>query len=447
MAGDLNVDFSRNNAHDNYLKCLLERQDSVLCWDLQVVSDKKDYTFSNNFTKSFSQIDHFCFDYDLVHCVKSVSVYDSEVTPPGHRPVVSVIKSRPGYIKVKSRTTSQSRRILWHKATEDDIERYKCRLNSLLQQQTCYGVSVCHNLQCVDETHLSEIDEWCNDLVDICLEASKCLPSKKLNPKSSKNMPGWSEFVKPHRQESLFWFNLWREAGKPRHGILFDNMMESKKQYHYAVRRCKRREKALRYRKMAEAISDHRSRDFFKEVKRINSSSACKTISINNETDPEKIASIFCDKYAKLFSSVPSDAQRLVDIDDIISQKLTGMDHFEAIITGDTISEAVRKLKEGKSDGNLGLISNHLTHASDLFFNKFAQMATAILVHGHQPNNVLLSTITSIPKDSRGDLCSDANYRGIALSSCLGKVLDLVLLARNSDKLSTCNLQLRSKVN
>ena len=294
-------------------------------------------------------------------------------------------------------------------------------------------------------THRNEIDQWCDDLVNICLEAGQCLPSKKSAKTKAKCIPGWNELVKPQRQDSLFWFNLWKQAGKPKQGVLYENVKESKRQYFYAIRRCKRKERFTRYEKMAEAIYENKSRNFFEEVKRINTSKACKTASINNESDPHKIASIFAEKYATLFNSVPSDSQRLIDIDEILSKKLDEVNYSEATVTGDMVAKAAAKLKKGKSDGIEGLISNHVIYATDLFYYKFAQVATAVLVHGHHPRNVLISAICSIPKDSRGSLCCDQNYRGIALSSSLGKILDLLMLTRNNDELITSDRQFAFK--
>ena len=45
-----------------------------------------------------------------------------------------------------------------------------------------------------------------------------------------------------------------------------------------------------------------------------------------------------------------------------------------------------------------------------------------------------------IPKGSQSG-CNSNNYRGIALSSILGKVIDLILLERLSSKLDTSHLQ------
>ena len=165
MAGDLNVDFNRENAHDCYMKCLLDRHDYTVCWDLPIAEN--DYTYSNEWTNSFSQIDHFCFSQDLLDCVEKVCVYESEINPPGHRPIISVIKSHPGLVE-KAELNNNDKRIQWQKVTNYDITVYKDKMDSLLRQQGLYHVSLCKNLQCNDVTHRNEIDQWCDDLVNIC---------------------------------------------------------------------------------------------------------------------------------------------------------------------------------------------------------------------------------------------------------------------------------------
>ena len=64
IAGDLNVDFDRNIAHDCYFMSLLVRYNCTPCWNLAIA--KSDYTFSNELNNAYSQIDHFCCDNGLI---------------------------------------------------------------------------------------------------------------------------------------------------------------------------------------------------------------------------------------------------------------------------------------------------------------------------------------------------------------------------------------------
>ena len=51
-----------------------------------------------------------------------------------------------------------------------------------------------------------------------------------------------------------------------------------------------------------------------------------------------------------------------------------------------------------------------------------------MISHGCVPNDLLLSTIIPIPKNKRKSLSKSDNYRAIALSSIMGKLLDKILL-------------------
>ena len=59
--------------------------------------------------------------------------------------------------------------------------------------------------------------------------------------------------------------------------------------------------------------------------------------------------------------------------------------------------------------------------------------------------DLLVSILVSNPKDSRASLASSDNYRGIALSSSLGKIIDYILLEKYEDELRTSGLQFAYK--
>jgi hypothetical protein len=64
-----------------------------------------------------------------------------------------------------------------------------------------------------------------------------------------------------------------------------------------------------------------------------------------------------------------------------------------------------------------------------------------MLRHGYPPGGFLTSTIVPIIKNKRKSKNDSDNYRAIALSSCLGKLFDWVILLNNQDALSTSEMQ------
>ena len=68
-------------------------------------------------------------------------------------------------------------------------------------------------------------------------------------------------------------------------------------------------------------------------------------------------------------------------------------------------------------------------------------------MHGTVVDSFLLSTIVPIPKGRNANLSDSSNFRGIALSSVYGKLLDYIILDRYQDKLTSCDIQFSFKAN
>ena len=64
-----------------------------------------------------------------------------------------------------------------------------------------------------------------------------------------------------------------------------------------------------------------------------------------------------------------------------------------------------------------------------------------MLIHGYNANNLVLSSIISIPKDIRSSLCSSDNYRAISLFNGICKLFDYVIMPTCNDYLYTSDMQ------
>ena len=132
--------------------------------------------------------------------------------------------------------------------------------------------------------------------------------------KLKKNKPYWTTEVKPYKDESLWWHKFWQQCGEPKQGVVFENKTEAKKQYMYAVRRHKRKEDQMRKEHMAETISNNKTRDIFREVKKLKpkrTSAPC----IDGLVSEHQISELFAEKYRTLLNSVPPDSEILAEYD------------------------------------------------------------------------------------------------------------------------------------
>ena len=324
---------------------------------------------------------------------------------------------------------------------DDYTKAYHVRQEQFLKEMECLDVMHCCNAMCNNDEHRHQIDVWCNNLVKCCLLAEDVLPNIKIRGKPCR--PGWSSEVKPYRDDCIFWYNLWKDAGCPRNGMLYDVMKMTKKQYVYANRRNKRKQEIVRKEKMAKAIANDKIRDFFSEVKKLEPKVAV-TVPIDGIVEGRAIAQHFANKYENLFNCVPSDPDVMSTVRTYVNN-CTNANNSDRVIRLNEVVESIKNLKSNKGDGSDGFMSNHLILSCHRFIVNLSLLLTAVLTHGYQPKELLLGTIESIPKDKKKDLCTSSNYRGITLCNSISKILDIIILSRYRDKLNTSDLQFAFK--
>jgi hypothetical protein len=439
VGGDLNLDLRRCNAHDKYYTDVISRCNLV---DSSALSEYKvDYTYCDLYLGSYSSIDHFAVSSDLIPCVNEISALHDPLNPSKHRPITLDLTVK---LPVKNSESDNNTNkncdsrdpIMWHKS-KDFVLDYQHHMNISLKLISERSSEYCKDVTCCDPAHLAEIDSLCDDLIECALKADSVFPRHR---RGRKVLAGWNEFVKDYKDECQYWYTTWCEVGKPRIGIIFENMRETKRQYLYAVRRVKRRQKELKNKKFVDALAANNTRDFFKEIKKINPkpSNLC---GVNGKDDHADIANIFYDKYEKLYNSIPSNPTKMEYVKEQIQCNVKSCDNVDSVISDHDIIKAVKALKQGKADGDRGFISDHLLLASHLYFIRLAKLLSAMYVHGHYPEILLSASIVSIPKDYNKSLSCYSNYRGIALCNAISKVADLIFLERSSQALVTSDMQ------
>ncbi|CAL4078439.1 unnamed protein product, partial [Meganyctiphanes norvegica] len=156
---------------------------------------------------------------------------------------------------------------------------------------------------------------------------------------------------------------------------------------------------------------------------------------------------LFSDKYGTLYNSVSYNNYELdrlsADIDsriDIGCPSNIGRLNHNHSITVPEVREAISKLKVGKKEEN-GLYSNHFKNGPERLVIMITLLFNCMLIHGMAPDDLLLGTMIPLIKNSRGNKqCSD-NYRSLTIGTSLSKILEIVIMNQQSDKLKTSDLQ------
>ena len=110
-------------------------------------------------------------------------------------------------------------------------------------------------------------------------------------------------------------------------------------------------------------------------------------------------------------------------------------------ITIPVVKKALKKMKAGKSDAQYTFQSDCLTQGPESLVTHITNILKSCVVHGVVPYFVLICTLIPLVKDNLADVTSSDNYRAIATGSMLLKLLDILILILEGDKLSCDQLQ------
>jgi hypothetical protein len=335
----------------------------------------------------------------------------------------------------------------WADASEDNLLDYGETLDHLLSSMIIPWEAIqCNNALCTDhDNHCHSIQIFHDTLMDKCITASDfCIPCTSEMSKNHTNIAGWNDIVKPYKEASIFWHNVWKQCGSPRNAAIADVMRRARAKYHNAVKQVKRDQNIIKRNKMAESILCDDTRSFWNEVRNV---SAGKNNTLPNMIDGEmgneNISEVFVDKYKTLYNSVSYDKQ---DMDHLLLKLNKAIECSNEInilsyITNDDILNALPQIKCGKNDG-LGIIyTDHFTYGTNRLYIMLALLFNAMIVHGFSPDGLNMSTIQPLIKNKRKSCNESSNYRAIALSSPVAKIFDWVILNKNSDNFSSSDLQ------
>jgi hypothetical protein len=137
------------------------------------------------------------------------------------------------------------------------------------------------------------------------------------------------------------------------------------------------------------------------------------------------IANLFADSYADLYTRVGFCEAEMADLKYEIGD-MVSKDEFNehCIVTVKDVIEAVSRLKFEIRDGHSSLPTYHVKHVCSEMFMHISMLLSALIVHGSTTDDLSVSTILPTSKGKYLYYSCSANYRGVALSSIIGKILD-----------------------
>ena len=199
---------------------------------------------------------------------------------------------------------------------------------------------------------------------------------------------------------------------------------------------------------MGVALTTNQSRDYWTEVRKINNAKNNMSSVINGLSCSNSIANSFATQYEQLYNCVPGDKETmhtiydniLLDVNKCCVNMNDDTDHCHSINVDDVYS-AIRSLSVNKADSVDDLYSDNFKHATDLLIQYITLIINYMISHGIVPDSFLKANVVPIPKNRRVDSTDSNNYRAIAMSSIFSKILDKIIMNKQSTQLKTSDYQ------
>ena len=221
-------------------------------------------------------------------------------------------------------------------------------------------------------------------------------------------------------------------------------MRVKKANFKLALRKCRKNVTRAKADSLAKKLFLKDTKTFWNEVNKINKNKLVTVAnSIGGVSGDMNIAMMWSDHYSTLLNSSDSNSDTLVR-ESVLSQ-LTSIGNADSNaqhgFVDDDISLAIGKLKKGTSIGPDSLTSEHIIHAHPTISRLLCIVFNCMLAHGFLPHSLMNTTLISLIKDKKGDITDNDNYRPIAITTPLSKVLELAILSKLGDLLQTCTNQ------
>lgn len=285
-----------------------------------------------------------------------------------------------------------------------------------------------------EESGLREIRNM-NQLVEFVKTCtSQTVPKRSFKMGYETPTPWWSRGLHALRNKSRSAARRFRRNNSQENGILY------------------RKTRAIFRRAIKEAIQEHWKRvvedlnfrsnisETWEKLRRIQGKSKPRNRKITLEQageivdDPEMVAEILARKFAEVSSTDPPQITQEPQIEEDGSHN----DPFSFR----ELENAMREMNKDSAPGPDGILYDQIKEANQALLNKLLDLFNEIWRTGEQPHEWKTSIITPVLKPGR-DATDPGNYRPIALTSMLARIMERMVLNRLDwiVEKKTCNRQ------
>nr|XP_054757195.1 uncharacterized protein LOC129263309 [Lytechinus pictus] len=465
LLGDFNNDIigKPNKKTCNILRNFLHQES--LCSLTSLHCSSSQYTFASDDGRHKSNIDGF-----YVHTYESsefrgIDISDDDLNTSDHCLVSTTMscliqpnrESRDSMTCPTASLQAQRFKVKWNEATSEEIEKHY----TIPMEKTAAALfqSFDSNLS----LEANKADHLLLQLSQAMCQYSSDLPHS-IAMKKKQGKPGWSTKTQEAHNEALAAWKAWKSQSNSKEGTLHDERIFAKKNF----RKIYRQSIAIAEKNkitQTERASKSNQKLFYQLIKKNKGDrQQAETRSItykNQRYEGDSLISGW-QLYFKDLASGPVNTQDLVTeqlhIDSpvnniqqgcsmaiastcmdpeptkpryhgVSSMHLPSSPHLDCsphlTLSFEDLTAAIHQLQSGRAAGMDNISSEHIKHLGPVAVRLLLLAYNAFLRHSHWPENLKQGLILPFHKGKGKDTEDPKNYRGITLTSTLGKLLEL----------------------
>lgn len=437
MAGDFNAD--PNSRFGIELQSFCNEQSYMLCDILSMSSNTFTYISDAHLTTKW--LDHCICTGAMSNYVDNFSVKDDLIHTSDHLPLafdINVDGEDNPSPQQQDHIKDKVHKVNWSQVNEEMKHNYNVMTKQLLADVFLpTSILQCTDNNCTDQVHLNEIDKTYDSIIDKLKTASKTCLGSKANIRKQNVVPGWNEYVKQYHDIAKEKYIIWCQSGKPREGVIAENMRDARRVFKKKLKDTKAREDQIKADKMAQQLAEKQYKQFWTTVSKSNIHNIPRSDSIEDVKGASNIADLWREHYCNIFNSVDNNRYKLSvenTLSEMISEELCLANCAE-------VSGIIRSAASGKAPGADGLNAEHIKYCAENIVPLLSIIFNSMMIHSHVPSKMSNVVIVPTVKDKSCDVKSKSNYRPIVLANCVMKMYEQILLNRCSEQLNITDTQ------
>lgn len=419
FGGDFNANLDSSDVVSSTIFRFLSKYNAFQC-DLSCGSKCDKPTYINESLQQSSRIDYI---FSSIRDVIDYDVIDLNINFSDHLPVLSTLKcdltlpvlsqSKSSVIKetVNQLRWDHANLSLYYNFTRDNLEPLWYYIN---------------NTSVDNISDASQVINLAHDrIIDTLTKGAHLYV-----PKCPKNFfkYWWDQELDQLKADSIKTNNIWKEAGKPKHGQIFVNRTNSRFLYRKKLRECQRLEDESYTNELHSALMAKNGVRFWK-CWQSKFDSKIKINGVGGHSCAQQIANNF-----QIHFSALSEANNPVMADSLQSEFNRRIacycgypiSSIKTTFTTEAVSKIIDSLSKGKAAGLDGITAEHVMYCCPILSCILAKLFNLMLQFCYVPLNFCLSFTVPLPKakDVYSKSLTSDDFRGIAISCLLSKIFE-----------------------